>query len=190
MLKIIAKIIFALGGWKLKGAIPDDVKKCVVIGAPHTSNWDFVWAICALNIYGYKIKYLIKNTYFKSNLFAWFFRLTGGIPVDRSKSNNLTDELKNLLKNDKNLYIVIPPEGTRKKVDKWKTGFYHVAIDTHLPIALAFLDYKKKEAGFLDVFYPTGNKYEDFLAIEKYYLDIHPAHPELYNKEIILRANP
>lgn len=170
-----------MGGWKVNGEIPKEVKKCVAIGFPHTSNWDFIWTVCTLHILQYPSKYLIKDAYFKNPISAWFFRLTGGIPVDRSKRNNLTGELKKMVEGPEPIYLLFSPEGTRKKVTKWKSGFYHIAMDCGLPIALGYLDYKKKQAGFLGMFKPTGNKEADFEAMIKMYDGIVPGNPENYS---------
>ncbi len=112
--KYLSKIYFKLSGWKTVGSIPQDIKKCIIIGAPHTSNWDFIYARFALYIFDYKIRYLIKDSMFKNPIAGWFFRVTGGIPVNRSKSTNLTGDLAQLLKTADTLYLAIPPEGTRK----------------------------------------------------------------------------
>ncbi|MEE8479565.1 MAG: acyltransferase, partial [Candidatus Neomarinimicrobiota bacterium] len=92
-----------------------------------------------------------------------------------------------LLKKADTLYISIPPEGTRKRVKRWKTGFYRIAIDCDIPIALAFLDYKKKQAGFIKIFYPTGNMIEDFKVIESFYSSEMAAKPDHYNPKIFKR---
>lgn len=185
--KSISKLYFKLSGWKTVGSIPPDVKKCIIVGAPHTSNWDLIYARLGLYIFDYKIRYLIKDSMFKNPIAAWFFRVTGGIPVDRSKSTNLTGELAQLLKNADTLYIAIPPEGTRKRVKRWKTGFYRIAIDCNIPIALAFIDYKKKQAGFMKILYPTGNIIEDFKVIESFYSPEMAAKPDHYNPQIFER---
>lgn len=164
-----------------------DIKKCVVIGAPHTSNWDFVYALPALKIMGiHNLKYLIKNDYFQFPI-KYFFQATGGIPVDRSKKNELTRRLKELLKDNNELYLLFPPEGTRKKVERWKTGFYYTAIDAGLPIVLGFMDYKKRELGFGAVVHPSGNFEEDMRVIEEFYLNKTAKHPHLYNSQIFIR---
>ena len=183
--KLLGKLIFAVSGWKISGEIPKEVEKCVAIGAPHTSNWDFIFTVSALKIYGYPAKYLIKDVFFKNPLYSWIFYWTGGIHVDRSKSNNLTGELKKMIEGDKPVYILFSPEGTRKKVTKWKSGFYHVAIDCKLPIALGFLDYKKKEAGFMKMFQPTGNKDADLVSIVECYRDITPCNPEKFSFDVL-----
>ena len=187
IIKSISKLYFLLSGWKTVGGIPPDVKKCIIVGAPHTSNWDFIYARLGLYIFDYKIRYLIKDSMFKNPIAAWFFRVTGGIPVNRNKNTNLTGDLAQLLKDNATLYIAIPPEGTRKWVKRWKTGFYRIATDCNIPIALAFLDFKKKQAGFMKIFYPTGNMIEDFKVIESYYTPEMAANPKYYNPQIFER---
>ena len=185
--KSISRLYFLLSGWKTVGGIPSDVKKCIIVGAPHTSNWDFIYARLGLYIFDYKIRYLIKDSMFKNPVAAWFFRITGGIPVNRNRSTNLTGELAQLLKDNDTLYIAIPPEGTRKWVKRWKTGFYRIAIDCNIPIALAYLDFKRKQAGFMKIFYPTGNMIEDFKVIESFYTPEMAANPDYYNPQIFER---
>lgn len=185
--KSISKLYFKLSGWKTVGSIPQDVKKCIIIGVPHTSNWDFIYARLALYIFDYRIRYLMKDSMFKNPIAAWFFRVTGGIPVNRRKSTNLTGELAKLLNSADTLYIAIPPEGTRKRVKRWKTGFYRIAVDCNIPIALAFIDYKKKQAGFMKILYPTGNMIEDFKVIESFYSPEMAAIPDNYNPQIFER---
>ena len=182
--KSVSKLYFKLSGWKIVGEIPSEVKKCIIVGAPHTSNWDLIYARLALYIFNYKINYLIKDSMFKNPIVAWFFRVTGGIPVNRSKSSNLTGQLAILLNNEDTLYLTIAPEGTRKWVKRWKTGFYRLAVDCNIPIALAFLDYKKKHAGLIKIFYPTGNMIEDLKVIESFYSSEMALKPDYYNPHI------
>jgi len=122
-----------------------DVKKCVVIGAPHTSNYDFPIAIAALDIMGIKKKYLIKKELFRFP-YAILFKATGGIPIVRSKHTRMVDSIINMFDKRKEFVVLIQPEATRSRVDKWKTGFYYVALGAKVPIALGYLDYAKKEA--------------------------------------------
>lgn len=186
MKKAISKFILNLFGWKVVNNIPPDMKKSVMIAAPHTSNWDFVGAIPALAVLGIKSRYLIKDDYFKSPL-AFFFRWTGGIPVDRSKRNNLSDQLKEMLLNEETMHIVFPAEGTRKRVARWKTGFYYVAIETGLPFTFGVMDYKRRILGVEHYYVPTGNFEEDMIYIENYFKTIGACHPESYNTSIFER---
>ena len=105
----------------------------------------------------------------------------GGIPVDRSRNNNVVNSVSALFKQHDSLNIIITPEGTRKLVHQWKRGFYYIAEKAEVPIVLGFLDYKKKELGFGPILYPTGNYEEDWKIMEKFYRGITAKHPERYN---------
>jgi 1-acyl-sn-glycerol-3-phosphate acyltransferase len=180
MKALISKWVLAIFGWSVKGLYADDIRNCIIVVAPHTSNWDFVWGILARNVYKLKARYLIKDSFFKPGI-SWFFKWTGGIPVNRSQKTDLTDRLKAMLKSGKKLQIVFTPEGTRKRVEKWKTGFYYVAIDAGLPIVMHGIDYAKKEFTTHAPFYPTGDWEEDKKVFEAFFADKTPGNPEGFN---------
>lgn len=182
-MKLLARLILWIFGWKVKGKFDESNKNCIIIVAPHTSQWDFVWGLLARTVYGIRAKYLIKNSFFKPGI-GWFFKLTGGIPVDRSKKNDLTDRLKLMLKSGRGLIVVFTPEGTRQRVDKWRTGFYWTAIDTGLPIYMHYIDYAKKEVGQSEAFIPTGDWEKDRLIIQAYYAGVTPKHEAGFNRVI------
>lgn len=186
MLITLFKFLFKRKGWKIAGGIPKDIKKCVLLGAPHTSNWDFVWGMAALGFFKYEVRYLIKKELFFFPLKS-FFLSTGGIPVDRSKHNSLVDaNVEEFNKRDE-LIILFPPEGTRSAVKKWKTGFYYTALKANVPIIFGYLDYKKKEAGIHPVaFYPTGNIVQDFKSLQTFYKTITPCHLGNFNADTIV----
>jgi 1-acyl-sn-glycerol-3-phosphate acyltransferase len=175
-----------LKGWKVRSIIPETgVKKAVVIVAPHTSNWDYVYGM------GVKIKYKMKATYFaKKELFKFpmktILEKTGGLPIDRSKKKNMVAQVVDWVNKADEMYIVIEPEGTRKRVDKWKSGFYHIALEAKIPIFLAYIDYDKKEAAIDELYEPTGNKEKDFEYFRNYYSKIAAKHPEKFNTESFL----
>jgi 1-acyl-sn-glycerol-3-phosphate acyltransferase len=171
---------FKKKGWKIEGGIPSDVKKCVLIAAPHTSNWDFVFGIGALVDFGLDVKYLAKKELFKFPFKKMFVDL-GGVPVDRTKSTSMVDAMIELIKSKDEIIVMIPPEGTRKRVEKWKSGFYHVAYGAGVPIMFGYLDYKNKVAGIGPAFYPTGNKDEDFKKMGEFYKDKTGRYPENFN---------
>lgn len=181
-MKFLAAFILKLAGWRVQGSFGPELKNCVIIVAPHTSQWDFFWGLLARSVYGIRAKYLIKDSFFKPGI-AWFFRFTGGIPVDRSKKNELTDKLKAMLASGKGLRIVFTPEGTRKAVDKWRTGFYWTAIDTGLPIVMHYIDYRTKTVGQSAPFWPTGDWEKDKLHFEQFYSDKTARHPAHFNKK-------
>lgn len=180
MKSTISRWILRLFGWKVYGDYVDEIDSCVITVAPHTSNWDFIWGILARNVYRLNARYLIKDSFFKPGI-GWFFRWTGGIPVDRTKKNDLTDRLKAMLQSGARLQIVFTPEGTRKRVDRWKSGFYWVAVDAGLPIVMHSIDYKKKEFRIHGPFQPTGNWETDKKEFELFYSDKTPGNPECFN---------
>jgi 1-acyl-sn-glycerol-3-phosphate acyltransferase len=177
---LIAKIILKLAGWKIIGGIPEDIKKCVVVVAPHTSMWDFVWGRLAYFALRVKVRLLIKKEMFVfpiGGLLKWL----GGIPVDRSKSTNTVDYVAGLFEKYDSLYITITPEGTRKRNERWKRGFYYIALKANVPIALGVLDYKKKEGGIGKIFTPTGNFEEEFKMVQEFYRGRGAKYPEKFN---------
>lgn len=166
-------------GWKIVGVAP--VKKCVITVAPHTSIADFILgrlAYCSIDM---DVKFLIKKEFFDIPILKSMLLKMGGLPVDRSRNNNLVTQVAAMFKNHDTLNIVIAPEGMRKRVNKWKKGFYYMAEMADVPIILGFLDFKKKELGFGPMFYPTGNYEEDWKFMENFYRGITAKHPERYN---------
>ena len=184
MKKHFARLVFWVFGWKLdvmdtKGAIPS-----VVIAAPHTSNWDFIFALGAFWQMEIPLRYFIKQAYTRS-IFGFFFRWTGAIGVDqKNRGSGLAAFAADLLRRNKDIVVMVPAEGTRKRVDRWRTGFYRISLEANVPIALGYLDYKKKVAGVTRLVHPTGDFEKDMQIIEAFYKDIHPKHPELYDPKI------
>ncbi len=184
MYKLIAQIFFKLKGWKVRGGIPVGIKKCVLVAAPHTSNWDFWYGSFAWNLFGLDVKYLAKKSLFRFPL-GFFFRALGGIPVDRSKYTNLVDAMVDLVKSKEEIIVLITPEGTRKKVDHWKMGFYHLAQKANIPIVLGKINYKAKEVVIEGSFMPSGNIEKDFEIIRSFYKDVVGRNPENFSLEAI-----
>ncbi|MCC6251485.1 MAG: 1-acyl-sn-glycerol-3-phosphate acyltransferase [Bacteroidia bacterium] len=190
MLQIFAWF-FKLKGWKIKGHIPPHITKCVIIAAPHTSNWDFVFALGALKLLKYKVNYLIKKEVFVFP-FSILLKRSGAIAVDRKKSHNVVVELAESLNARKQIYLMMAAEGTRKRVNNWKSGFYYLALKANVPVCTGYLDYAKKEAGFGPVITLTGNHHDDMQRIKDFYSTITPCIPENFNQEgikIISRQN-
>jgi len=180
MKKLIASLILKLFGWKTSFDPIKGIDKCVIIAAPHTSNWDFPYTIFAFWKYGIPYSFFIKDSYTKSFM-GGILRSMGAIGVDRSKGGNLVDYASDLLKNRDKLMLIVPAEGTRSYTEKWKTGFYHIAKNAEVPIALGFLDFKTKEIGIGKLFTPTDDIDSDFDQIQEFYKNITGKHPELYN---------
>lgn len=184
MKKLLAKIFLAISGWNIYIDITQEVKRSVMIAAPHTSNWDFPFAIAAFWKMDLKVKYFIKDMYTKGP-WAFFFKWTGAIGVDKKKAKNgLTEFAIELMNKEKDLIILVPAEGTRKRVEKWRTGFYRIAIETNVPISLAYLDYEKKEGGVLKTFKPSGIFEDDMETIQIAYKGIKAKFPEQFNSKI------
>lgn len=183
MMKMISKLLFRFTGWQTSGSLPPEIKKCVLVAAPHTSNHDFGLARAACYIMNINIKYLIKKgwLFFPMGI---FFKATGAIAVDRKKSTNLVNGIVDLFNKSEELKVLISPEGTRQSVTRWRTGFYYAAMGANVPIVLTYLDYKKKVAGIGPVLYPTGDFARDMQPVFDFYKDITPKNPLKYNLQI------
>jgi 1-acyl-sn-glycerol-3-phosphate acyltransferase len=176
---------FKLKGWKIKTSYSGKAEKGVIIAAPHTSNWDFVYSLAALRIVGIDAHYLIKKEWFKWPL-AGIMRRSGGIPVERKKTyNKLVESIIEMFKQKDELILMIATEGTRKRVDKWKKGFYNIAVGANVPIYPAYLDYKKKEAGIGAPVWLTGDKQKDAQLLRDFYSDKTAKFPEDFNLDAI-----
>lgn len=177
-------LLFKLNGWKIVGTVPPEIKKAVVIAAPHTSNWDFVYALAIFRLLKLNVRYLIKKELFRFPL-SILLNNTGGIPVERSKKQSLTDQIIQKFNEADNLLITVPAEGTRKRVEKWKSGFYYAALGANVPILPGYLDFKKKEGGFGAPIYLTGNKTDDLARIKAFYEGMTAKYPEQFNLNAI-----
>lgn len=175
----ISKIILKTLGWKITNIIPD-IPKCVLAIAPHTSNWDFLIAKLAYTSLGRNAHFLIKKEWFFFP-FNLFFKSIGGIPVDRSKNQSMTDIMAEEFGKRDRFQIAITPEGTRKRVTEWKRGFYYIADKAQVPIVLIGLDYKNKIISFLDVFTPTSHVEEDMLTIQSRYKGLSGKNPDNFS---------
>lgn len=171
-------ILFTLLGWKFEGDFPRDIKKYVVIAAPHTSWVDFPIAILARMTSGLMINFIGKASLFNGP-FGFFFRALGGTPVDRTKSNNLVDAIVDIFNAKEEFRLGLSPEGTRKKVSTWKTGFYYIAKGAHVPIVMATLDFENKRIKISEPYYTTTDKEKDISFLRGFYLNIKGKNPEL-----------
>ena len=170
ILTAVSWLFLKLIGWKLEGRPPTE-PKYVLIAVPHTSNWDFPITLAMAFVFDFKIFWMGKDSLFK----GWkgpVMRWMGGIAIDRSSSNNVVEQTINAFNNNDRLVVTIPPEGTRSKVDKWKTGFYYIALGAKVPVGLGYLDYKHKVGGFKPTFYPTGDVDKDIAEMRKVYAGI------------------
>ncbi len=166
-LRLLSILILKLMGWKAVGC-PIKNARFVLIGAPHTSNWDFPLMIMVVLKLRLKVFWMGKNTLFPFPV-GWFMKWLGGIPVDRSRAHNLVDQTVAQYKSEPEMIVLVPPEGTRSKVKEWKTGFYRIAVAAEVPVLMGYVDASKKEAGLADFYYPTGELEVDMPAIRAFY---------------------
>lgn len=183
LMKTISRLYFCLTGWRLEGRLSPEINKCIMVAAPHTSNYDFGYSRAALYMMGCNVKYLAKKELLDSP-FGFFFRWTGAIGVGRDRSENMVSRMVELLNQHEKLVIMLAPEGSRKLKGKWRTGFYYAAMQAKVPIVLASLDYKKKVANVGPVFHPTGNYHQDMVLVKEFYKAVCPRYPEKFVLDI------
>lgn len=160
--------ILKLTGWKVSITAPRR-DKCVICVAPHTSNWDFLLGLFAYRSLGRKANFLMKKFWFFFPL-GFLLKSLGGIPVpDRSKSSNLTEDIIEKFKDSPYINLAVTPEGTRSRVEKWRTGFLYIAYGANVPIQLGVIDYARKEIIVKEEFVPTGDIERDMAFVKKYY---------------------
>ena len=163
----LARSILWLTGWRIVGGVPV-APKYVLIAAPHTSNWDFPVALMVCFALRLRVYWMGKASLFPPLLGA-VMRWLGGIPVNRARSGNLVQATVDAYNSNQRLIVIVPPEGTRSKVTQWKTGFYYIAQGAGVPIALGYLDFRRKEAGLSRMFEPTGDIAADMVEIQAFY---------------------
>lgn len=152
------------------------------MAAPHTSNFDFPLAKAAFYLMGMRVRFLAKESLFKG-FFGRLFYLWGGIPVDRTSKLNMVAQLKEQFDKVDELALVISPEATRKSVEQWKSGFYHIAKGANVPIVCGYIDYDKKEAGVGPIIYDLSNVEDVANTMRDFYRNIGAKVPENYNAE-------
>ncbi len=177
-MQTISKGILKLFGWKTVLTVAEE-KKSVICIAPHTSNWDFILGKLGCSALGWKSSFLMKKEWFFFPM-GNIFRAMGGVPVDRSKRKSLTDQMAEEFDKREKFHLAIAPEGTRKKVSDWKQGFYYIAIKAKANIQLAYIDGAKKEVGIGKTIIPTGDAEKDIAEIRRFYNNISPLKPELF----------
>ncbi len=172
LLRYASAAVVKLAGWRVEGALPANVGKCVLIAAPHTSNWDLPFTLMTAFVLRLNVYWLGKASIFKWP-FGPLMRWLGGVAVNRSASTNMVAASAAALKAvDGAVQLIVPPEGTRDKTRHWKTGFYYIALEAQVPILLAYMDYTDKRAGLGPVFQPTGDIERDMAVIKAFYAPI------------------
>ncbi|MBK8502741.1 MAG: 1-acyl-sn-glycerol-3-phosphate acyltransferase [Saprospiraceae bacterium] len=177
-MRALGKVLLRLWGFKLVGDPGNDLPHRIFVVMPHTSNWDFPLGLLVRSAGGIKVKFIGKSSLFKPP-WGFIFRWMGGYPVDRSKSHNYVDSVTHLFSVYPELAIAIAPEGTRKKVDRLKTGFYHIGRKAKVPLILTKFDFENKIVEFSDPFYPSSDLEADYEVIYDYFRNVRGKNPDL-----------
>jgi len=184
---LLGKSWLKLQGWEFEGELPPQ-GKFILICAPHTSNWDFTYLLAVMFMLRIRVSWLAKHTMFKQP-FGRFLCWLGGIPVDRCSPHGVVDQIVELFSKHEHLIIALAPENTRRKTDRWKSGFYHIACKAQVPLLLAYADYAKKRAGTGLSFLPSGDVKKDMDTIRAFYhsmfefLEFDPLNASVYAKQ-------
>jgi 1-acyl-sn-glycerol-3-phosphate acyltransferase len=168
ILRFICRVILKLIGWRGVGGMPEGCRRGIMIAAPHTSNWDFALFILIVFDLRLNLRVLIKHTLFIGPV-GWFLKYCGGIPVDRRASGARVRSLSNILETSEDFVLLITPEGTRSPTDRWKTGFYHMAVEAKVPIIVAYVDVLERAAGVDHVLQPSGDLAADMKHLSDFY---------------------
>ena len=175
-LRWLGKAFLRLQKWRYEGTI-DDLDKAVMIAAPHTSNWDFIFTMAVFFAKESPVRWMGKKEMFTFP-FAGFMRWLGGIPVDRENAFHVAREAVAIIRENDRMIILVPPEGTRSKVKEWKLGFYLIAKRANVPIVMGYLDFRRKLGGFGPRLVPSGDTKADLVELQAFYSTITGKHPE------------
>ena len=177
MLSVLSKFILRMLGWTLDKNLPSQ-KKYVLVGAPHTSNWDLPLGLLYMFAQGIRFQWIGKHTIFRGPARA-ILKSIGGIPVDRRVRSGVIAQMGKRFDAHENMILLIAPEGTRSRTSYWKTGFYYIALQAKVPIILGYLDYKEKKMGIGCPFFPSGDIEKDIEIVRTFYRSKTGRHPEL-----------
>ena len=170
-------LFLRLLGWKVRGPVPYQLRKCVIIVGPHTSSWDFVIGLAMRSrLKLTDVRFLGKAELFRPP-FGFWFRWLGGVPVHRQEQHNMVDQVVALFRSNDHFRLALAPEGTRRKVNRLKTGFYHIAKEAGVPIVMAGLDFSRKTLFVSEPFFTTDDEAEDFRHIYLFYATIQGKRP-------------
>ena len=175
----IGQGVLRLFGWKLDIVLPNQ-PKMVVIAAPHTSNWDFVFGLAAVLALQIRLHWFGKHTIFREPFKGLLIKL-GGIPIDRTASIGVVEQTTQQFRQKSRLLIGLAPEGTRSLAPKWKSGFYQIANAAQVPILVAYLDYRRKVIGLGPLIHPSGDYAADLEKIQSFYRGVAPRKPSHFS---------
>ncbi len=185
MLRWFWRLYWKLSGWKFIGEYPYHQNKLVIAAAPHTSSSDVWIGLAARAVLKIEhVKFLGKKELFQNGL-GWLFKSLGAVPVDRSAPNGVVGQVVEMFNKNDSFTIALAPEGTRKKVDKLKTGFYQIAKQADVPLLLVGIDFGNKAIRFSELIYPTNDEFADFNKILSFFAPIDGKHPELGLKHLL-----
>ncbi|RIL07469.1 MAG: acyltransferase [Proteobacteria bacterium] len=188
MRKLLARAFLRATGWKPEGA-PPDRHRFVLIAAPHTSNWDLFYLLALAEHYDLHISFMMKHSVFRGPL-GPLFKSLGGIPIYRHTRGDLVKQMvENFTARDL-FVLVVPSEGTRSRVEFWKSGFYHIAREARVPIVCGYLDYARRRGGFGPALMPSGNVRDDMDAIRDFYADKTGRHPDRFAEPRLREETP
>lgn len=180
----VSLLLLKILGWKKSGQLPKETKYVLVV-APHTSNWDVFYGVIVAFALKLDARFIAKKELFRrpfSPLMKWL----GGVPIDRTSSHHIVDQMTSIFNESKKFVLAIAPEGTRHKTDSWKSGFYNIAVSARVPIQLAFLDYERKTGGAGKLLYPTGDLEKDMQIIRDFYLNVKGKYPDNASPAVVL----
>lgn len=172
------RLMLRLSGWRVEGDFPD-LSQCVLIVAPHTSNWDFVFGLAAKWALGLRVRFIAKHTLFRFPL-GVLMRGVGGIPVDRHSAEGFTERVAAEFASGVPLWLVVAPEGTRRLVTHWKTGFHRIAIAAHVPVLPIALDYAARAVRGLPLYAPSGDYAVDLKVLSAHFTPAMACDPARY----------
>ena len=174
--RLLGQLLMKITGWKTIGNFPTD-QRVVMVAGPHTSNWDFVLAMSLILSLDVNIHWVGKHSIFKKG-FRRLLRKMGGIPVNRANPEALKNEIHNITEKFKGFIIALSPEGTRKKVDRLKSGFLRIANETNSKIMMVGVDFSKKTIELGDFYSPSGDVEKDLKFIKEYFANFTGKHPK------------
>lgn len=177
VVKVALVAFFKREGWTIEGSAPTTTRKFVIIAAPHTSNWDFVYFLGAADALNLNLSFMGKASLFRWP-FAGLMRDLGGVPVDRSRSGDTVQAMVDEFARRDEFMLTIAPEGTRGKAGKWKTGFYNIALKAGVPMVCAMMDYRRKVVGLGPAIIPSGDYEKDMAQMAAFFRSCTPRHPE------------
>lgn len=166
--RMLGRAVLALGGWRMRGEWAD-LPKMVIIAAPHSSGWDAVWGLAAKIAMGVRVEFMAKHELFWWPLGA-LLRLLGGVPTDRSAPRGVVGGIVQRFADQPKLWLAIAPEGTRRRVEKWKSGFWHIAAGAGVPVTCVYFHYPERVIGIGPAFELSGDLPTDMARIREFYL--------------------